>query len=304
MNEPRRYFSFTRLYRTVFEGLPNFKTKAEFAAAIFSYGLDQDSPDFGDNKILQKAWDEVFPDLCYSWDQREQGRHGGKSKMSRKTRKKSVKSEERSPITSNGPLPLPDNSQPDSDFLEKIRPLFPLIAEAPKPLTRAQWEYLITSYGDSLISALIPKLESQIKFEDSGVFWKEHEADGVFELLKNRAEQMTKYYLHWMNETFPKIASMSPHPLTLCDYLELCSHYGRANVLVKLKQMDEKPKLNKAVRCKDVLEDWIEDSINKGENHRFGLKDYDDNPSSDLVPEVEPGYDKKFNMKVCGAYTF
>jgi hypothetical protein len=174
-----------------------------------------------------------------------------------------------------------------------------MVATAPKPLNSQQWDYLCQAHGPEYVTQLIIQLEGQIRREGAASFWKKREKS-VFELLDDRARKMTEAFKSWILEAFPKVATMQPHPLTLGEYLVLYSLYGRANVLVKLKQLNDMEGLNKHVEAHSVLKRFIERSIKQGEGHRFGLPAYDNSPSSEAVPEVMPGYDKEFSMSVSG----
>ncbi len=300
--EPRRGFSFTRLYKMAFESLPTSETKAAFADAVFNYGLDKTLPDFGDNETLKAAWNEVFPDLSYSWTQFEKGTHGGNVTQQRKEGKKS-KAQTTAPKPE--PLPVPPDEEPTPAFIKILQNNgLCSVACSPKPLTRPQWEYMGKAYGKEYATKLLSILEYWIERKKD--FWDDpkHSGRSVFDLIRTRAEGEMKAFDAWMAEAFPKVASMDPYPLTFPQYLELRKTYGRANVLVKLKQMNELPKLNKRAKAYDVALAWIKRSVKQGTAHRFGLPNFDDAASSPAVPEVLPGFDMDFETKVSGTYPF
>lgn len=298
----RRYFQFTRLYRSIYESLPSPEAKEDFMRALMAYGFDQTAPDFGDNETLQRAWGEVFPDLCYSWQQRDTGARGGRVTQARRTGKqaKPGKGTNEEPP----PPPTPPATKPTPEFVESLKAYnLAMVATAPKPINLQQWEYLCKVHGPEYVTQLIIQLETQIRREGAATFWETREKS-VFELLDERARKMTEAFKSWIHEAFPRVASMQPHPLTLGQYLVLSSKYGRANILTKLKQLNDMAGLNKHVRAFDVVELFIKRSIKQGEGHRFGLPRHDDNPTSEKVPEVSAGYDRAFSMKVNGVFTF
>ena len=297
-NEIRRYFQFTRLYKSIYEGLPSSDLKADFMHALMAYAFDQTAPDFVGNETLQKAWAEVFPDLCFSWQQRGTGARGvcvSQARRPGKHTKPGKGTNEETP-----PPPTPPATKPTPAFVEKLKAFnLAMVATAPKPLNLQQWDYLCKVYGPEYVTQLLIQIEGYIRRDGAATFWAKREKS-VFELLDDRARKMTEAFKSWILEAFPKVASMQPHPLTLCEYLVLCSLYGRANVLVKLKQMNDMERLNRHVKCFDVLERFIKRSIKQGEGHRFGLPRYDDSPTSEKVPEVLAGYDQAFCMRVSG----
>ncbi len=268
--------------------------------ALMSYGFDQTAPDFGGNETLQKAWAEVIPDLSFSWQQRDTGARGGRVTQARRTGKqaKPGKGTNEEPL----PPPTPPATKPTPEFVESLKAYhLAMVATAPKPLNSQQWDYLCQAHGPEYVTQLIIQLEGQIRREGAASFWKKREKS-VFELLDDRARKMTEAFKSWIHESFPKVASMQPHPLTLGQYLVLSSLYGRANVLIKLRQLNDMEGLNRHVKSFDVLKRFIERSIKQGEGHRFGLPRYDDNPTSEKVPQVLAGYDQGFSMKVNGVY--
>lgn len=306
-SELRRSFAFIRLYRSVFEALPSPEDKAAFASALFSFGLDRIPPDFGDNEILRRAWNDVLPDLCYSWEQFEQGKHGGSVTKERKARKHQKAEEQASSPKAQAPAAPPDEP-PAPEFLKILKANSSLanIAYSPKPLTRPQWDYMVAVYGGPLTTAILQVLDLAIERKGEEAFWNEPRREGksVFDVIRGSAGRQQAAFDAWLSGTFPKVADMKPYPLTFPQYLELRSMYGRANVLVKLKQMNETSNLNKRVKTFDVLSEWIKKSVKQGTGHRFGLPSYDDSPTSAKVPEVLGGFDEDFPTKACGSFAF
>ncbi len=309
-NDLRRAFTFTRLYRNIYEGLPTDKDRAAFASALFSYGLDRVQPDFGDNDTLKKAWREVLPDLDFGWTQHEQGGRGGSVTQSRKANSKpkaEKKEGKASTAAANTAPPLPPDEPPTREFIGCLeKNLLASIINSPKPLTRLQWSYLCNVYGRPLSTALLSSLEFWIDKKGNRSFWStaDHEGRSVFDILRSAAAMKTESFNRWLKDTFPAVASMDPYPLTLSQYICLRSLYGRANILVKLKQINEMKDLNLKASAFDVLRKFIDRSIKKPEGHKFHLPSHDDRPSSERVPEVKAGFDEEFPFKNCGYYIF
>lgn len=309
----RRYFAFTRLYYEVWANLPSFEQKAKFVESVANYGLDRQEPDLGDDPTLRRAWKTVFPDLSYSWGQRDSGEHGGIVTSTKRTAKPKdtgtgKASEEQGAVLtrSNEFEGFPDGGKPKDVFLRFLKH-FELVnlATAPKPLTGEQMRWFVDHFGEITAASLCKYYETYITKHGGTRFWKEYgltdKSAGA--LLLDLYRQTAAAFDDWLASTFPKVAKMNK-PLTFAQYHELRVTYGRANLIVKLSQLNDKKVIYKNAAAAATLDNWLNASISKGKSSRFWLPKYDDNVANANISECLPGYDETFDLPCCTPFNY
>ena len=298
--EARRYFSFMRLYWEVCASLSTDSKKVRFLSAVTEYGLEQSAPDFGDDSELQLAWRKVLPDLVFSWEQRTMGGHGGNVTAAKKnegTRQNKTDEKAKNQNTEE-PLPLfPDGGEPTPAFLDYLRRVgLDALADAPKPLTGAQMRWLHDVFGDIAAASVARWCDNFIKEHGGGKFWEltsmadTTTGDFVFETITRARDAFDL----WHRNTFPRLARHA-YPLTLGEYQELREKYGRANVLVKLNQLEASKMIYANTKIARIVEKFIISSINRRSDSAYWLPPRDDAPGAD-INGCAPGYDAGFDF--------
>ena len=298
--DPRRYFSFIRLYWEVCNSLSSDSKKVLFLSAVINYGLEQISPDFGDDLELLTAWRKVVPDLVFSWEQRTMGRRGGNVTAAKKnegTTQNNADDKAKNPNTAATLPQFPDGGEPTPVFLDYLRRVgLNALADAPKPLTGEQMRWLHDAFGGITAASVVRWCNNYIKEQGGGKFWKLASMTGktAGELIYETVIRARDSFNHWHRNTFPRLAQHT-YPLTLGQYQELREKYGRANVLVKLNQLERKKMLYANTPIARTLDAFIISSIKRRPGSAYWLPPRDDSPGANY-DGCAPGYDTGFDF--------
>ena len=159
------------------------------------------------------------------------------------------------------------------------------LVEGPRPITPDQMRWLYVHCGEGLAADLIRFCDNRgLEGKDVG-----HDIHETF-LQMERAFQL------WLKEYFPKVAEMGAS-LTFREYHDLRRTYGRANVLIKISQLNQK-KIYRNIRAEHALNEFLKSSTSKRAGSAFWLPSYDDSPTCEQLPDFAPGFDAAFCLPI------
>lgn len=308
----RRYFAFNRLYFEVWANLPTLEHKAQFIEYLANYGFDQQTPDLPDDPVICRAWNTVFPDISHSWEQRTSGEHGGIVSGTNRTAKtkdsttKKTPPETRDISTKTIDETFPEGGKPKAAFIDflKYNELH-FLSSAPVQMTGEQMRWLVDHLGEVMAASITTYYENYIKQHGGKQFWKDYglTSKSVGSLILELYKQAARAFDKWLSDTFPKVAQMG-RTLTFPQYHELRTAYGRANLLIKLSQLNGKKVIYKNATAFATLDNWLKASTLKGKSSKFWLPKYDDTVTNANLPECPPGYDEGFDLPCCSSFNY
>lgn len=295
----RRNFAFQRLYFELVSHLNEDRQKVRLFEAICLYGFEQQEPNFEDDPLLLNLWTVARAELDFSWAQSQQGQNGGLKSGRRKSKTAAAKKEatphEQPPVQTE---PFPEDAAPAKEFISLMKyNSLDLLVCAEVPLSGPQFRWLYNHAGVRLTTDLVRNMNNYLK-KNGGLEYlsqpdmKERSIGRMILTLYQDAEAA---FNTWLNETFPKVARMA-QTLTLAQYQSIRYSYGRANVLVKLHQLNSKKTIYRNVRAEEILKGWIDKSVTATAGSKFWLKYYDDNVENAHLDSCPVGYDKDFDL--------